>query len=1317
MIALDPSATKAHFKGTLLKKNVLEENGKPCKMRKWQRYYVEMYGCTMNFWEISEIFDKKISLFFSKSSSKMAFLNPHELVDILNIVKSESGNNFTINISNSTFSAIGSYHKKQYVWELQTNGANKFFFSAHSVDNMNEWVDALRSAVGSYVSSCQVQTQHTLLSKYNYFINDPLAKDSFQAMYKLREDFVWSSCNINIFWSDDTSSWQTAIIPADTIIKSSSKLDTIKLSSIKNIYINTGLEMLPSSDFTFAAKLVGIMELCYTKSKKKLQSVINNIDILFKSEREMFHYTSIISKVFGISHLSGNFIRNSMSYSNFNNSQNMNVAQNMPVTSFPSTINANSLSEYNNSNTITDSTAKIDPQSDTNRLSQIAQELSNDHTSTVNKMIANLNIDKKPEKRSGFIGRTMRLSGIFSSRKSSSRNTIFGNSDQVDGELFNSNKPNTKPENNVTDNTANNPVVPQNNISELPENPTENKIFNSFTKIPPLTDQESLDVDTMIENSCKQAFESTLHSVNAQTSNLQNTAVESNSALQQDYESDKESTPLAQILKQNSNPNSSQNLENSAYNYNNNFATGSNEHQRFSGNNQKVSQYTQQANNNWGSANQNFTNQNSFGNVSNINMPANNSNILNKSNANIVQNNSNCYNNTNQTPIENIIYNNNDSSVQNNNQNNNFNENYNSNVSNNFNQNNNPNNSFNGNYNPNLSNNFTQNNNPNVSFNGNYNPNSNNNYTQNPNNLSNINESINFAPNNEQRQLHNNDGMNVNNSQIQRNNNYTDSYNGCMINPDLVPVLLNENTNEVHNYQALPCQNVISETYPDPYSENYNNMYAQPHMYQDLNQIPHNIINSNNVARMSQYDMLNPAYVHMYPQELPNDSFGGIQQDYQFDAQQEINDMPLLEVKAKANIEKRHVGLIGTIASREQLKSEQRYRDSKSLIKGRKVRRTADSGIYSGYYGDGSKNINSWVSGTNPSIPGIVSNNQIAPMVRNSVYIDNSMAPGNAFSMRPNSHIYSQSHSNLYSGVNMAPKYPDYNQLNRSKFIDDNDSLALSISKRHSVANFVSQNYLRESASTQNLGYNVTGNNAKFNGVPNSMYVPNNQILDNNYTAFNRNINSSFVENNTTNISCGQINQNLNDNYLNTLSKNAISAQGSPLKQNTKIGNSAVFDQKVNSDIRQNNEIKTNLKNSKKNNNLNASKNNLKESIENDTSSTSDRIQEKSTITENTLKQNKIMKKELEFSYSSSIKITEAQIFEEFIEKCIESKPYSQTSSHAFYSGYSNFCRQKGFKTEEQVSYDVFIDMMQSTDWNIKNDANGGYLVNHLVVV
>ncbi|ORX65879.1 hypothetical protein DL89DRAFT_93268 [Linderina pennispora] len=142
----DTFRQKLYIRGILGKKNDRSADGRPYGMRKWTRWYVELRGPVLMFWNL---LDSQLSAYLEDITAMVdGRVQPgspefeRTVAHIKNIVTKP---NF-INITDAACAVVGKLKKRDSVWTLHSSGANRFFMQSVDDRAMNDWVRAMRLA-------------------------------------------------------------------------------------------------------------------------------------------------------------------------------------------------------------------------------------------------------------------------------------------------------------------------------------------------------------------------------------------------------------------------------------------------------------------------------------------------------------------------------------------------------------------------------------------------------------------------------------------------------------------------------------------------------------------------------------------------------------------------------------------------------------------------------------------------------------------------------------------------------------------------------------------------------------------------------------------------------------------------------------------------------------------------------------------------------------------------------------------------------------------------------------------------------------------
>ncbi|KAJ2734382.1 hypothetical protein IW152_002391 [Coemansia sp. BCRC 34962] len=162
----DTFRQKLYIRGVLGKKNDRAADGRPYSMRKWTRWYVELRGPVLVFWNL---LDTQLSAYLEDITAivdgRVRLGSPEferTVGHIKNIVLKP---NF-INITDAACSIVGKLKKRDSVWTLHSSGANRFFMQAVDDRAMNEWVRALRLACFEAAKLYEYYTASLIAERY-----------------------------------------------------------------------------------------------------------------------------------------------------------------------------------------------------------------------------------------------------------------------------------------------------------------------------------------------------------------------------------------------------------------------------------------------------------------------------------------------------------------------------------------------------------------------------------------------------------------------------------------------------------------------------------------------------------------------------------------------------------------------------------------------------------------------------------------------------------------------------------------------------------------------------------------------------------------------------------------------------------------------------------------------------------------------------------------------------------------------------------------------------------------------------------------------
>ncbi|OLY84145.1 Protein SKG3 [Smittium mucronatum] len=490
----------------------------------------------------------------------------------------------------------------------------------------------------------------------------------------------------------------------------------------------------------------------------------------------------------------------------------------------------------------------------------------------------------------------------------------------------------------------------------------------------------------------------------------------------------------------------------------------------------------------------------------------------------------------------------------------------------------------------------------------------------------------------------------------------------------------------------------------------------------------------------------NAGFCNMQDLPIGHNGFvdGGMQnaqlfQDNYFSQQQlhETNNAPLLSLKTAASGPDKHKGLIGAIATREQLRIDQKYRDSSSLIKGRQMKKPVDETTQQnrmskmGFSDFNQDNGDSWGVGGNPYETPVANTRKVRNS--NSVFFSDpaQKQPGimHPFSVnntatigRPRTLMLSGSIPNFNSAtisnrntmVNNIHAYQNPYRDYAGDYDDDDVPLASS--------DLLSPNTNRNSS----IFFKQTLDNSNqmihhpFGSTPmKQSYSHQAQTVSNRKSVM-------FMANGrdgTLPRHHGMTNFN-NGQYNDMLVQPIIEPQFPKMHAQNHMPDNRGFGGR---DEHFHPGTNFSAEGSKSRSNMTLNMNNqtkqqrgimaLDVQNQDDSNTFSVERTKPAEALSSTLKSNQDSFTKLEFEYNCQVSQQAALQFEQFLDNCLESKPYSNTSSHDVYQSYTNFCSRNGIKQDLRVSYDIFVKMLASTDYSIRDNHNGGCTIFNAVVV
>ncbi|PVV01583.1 hypothetical protein BB560_003996 [Smittium megazygosporum] len=427
-------------------------------------------------------------------------------------------------------------------------------------------------------------------------------------------------------------------------------------------------------------------------------------------------------------------------------------------------------------------------------------------------------------------------------------------------------------------------------------------------------------------------------------------------------------------------------------------------------------------------------------------------------------------------------------------------------------------------------------------------------------------------------------------------------------------------------------------------------------------------------------------------------------------------DGPLLNISTNEKQLRRPTGLVGAIANKEQIKSEQKYSDSSSIMRNRRMRRavaTSMGNYSSGHISQVYPNNMGFENSPNFSAtPQQSLNNRASSFFVPGTISDNKLEPFNGIPTPGSFETLSQLPNSFNRAV--TTRYSVGAFLSNSPFINaksfsvpsqqeaDEDNVPLSVLSNNRNSVYLNSDKMNSlSLQTQareqpqfgpyrfsTAGFN-SGNLARktmdFSSTPhfeNSM-LPNPESAPNLHslasindplprldTSLNsKNRNSSISSRNSSNSTFESqqgVSPNIKSSRVSKLFKTEQLKSGD---ENNKFGSETVALKSSSSNIDKKQNTSVNTKKSKQNPSY-------------------------STVV-------------LEYSYAADVPETAAATFEKFLEQRVDSKPFNWIHHKEVYQSYQGFCMKQRVKKDEIVSIEVFISMMKSVNYPLKVNKYG----------
>ncbi|KAJ2542442.1 hypothetical protein EV175_006056, partial [Coemansia sp. RSA 1933] len=189
---------KLYIRGVLGKKNDRSADGKLYNMRKWTRWYVELRGPVLIFWNL---LDPQLSAYLEDITAivdgRVQPTSPEferTVAHIKNIVLKP---NF-INITDAACSIVGKLKKRDSVWTLHSSGANRFYMQAVDDRAMNEWVRALRLSCFEAAKLYEFYTTALINERYSATISTLQRPKEYHVQVRFSGTIDWVPCTMTL---------------------------------------------------------------------------------------------------------------------------------------------------------------------------------------------------------------------------------------------------------------------------------------------------------------------------------------------------------------------------------------------------------------------------------------------------------------------------------------------------------------------------------------------------------------------------------------------------------------------------------------------------------------------------------------------------------------------------------------------------------------------------------------------------------------------------------------------------------------------------------------------------------------------------------------------------------------------------------------------------------------------------------------------------------------------------------------------------------------------------------------------------------------
>ncbi|KAJ2842538.1 hypothetical protein GGI22_007520, partial [Coemansia erecta] len=189
---------KLYIRGVLGKKNDRSADGKLYNMRKWTRWYVELRGPVLIFWNL---LDPQLSAYLEDVTAivdgRVQPASPEferTVAHIKNIVLKP---NF-INITDAACSIVGKLKKRDSVWTLHSSGANHFYMQAVDDRAMNDWVRALRLACFEAAKLYEFYTTALINERYSATVATQQRPKEYNVQVRFSGTVDWVPCTMTL---------------------------------------------------------------------------------------------------------------------------------------------------------------------------------------------------------------------------------------------------------------------------------------------------------------------------------------------------------------------------------------------------------------------------------------------------------------------------------------------------------------------------------------------------------------------------------------------------------------------------------------------------------------------------------------------------------------------------------------------------------------------------------------------------------------------------------------------------------------------------------------------------------------------------------------------------------------------------------------------------------------------------------------------------------------------------------------------------------------------------------------------------------------